>query len=238
MKKIAVLGRNGFIGKELYKRFEHCYNYLRPDLDYVFWFSAASSQILFKHAPEYCKKETLNGFVNVLDYCKENNIKLIYPSTASYDNDYADTKRQLEWIQSESPYKNILGYKISAGYGPGEAHKGEYASIVYQFCKEMKEGKRPIVYGDGTQTRDFIYIDDIVDNIVENMDKTGIIDLGTGINHSFNEVVDIINDELKTNIKPIYIEKPKHYLKDTICENPIPCKSSLREGIKEILNEA
>lgn len=230
--KVAVIGRNSFIGKEVYKRFEHPFNYLRPDLDYVFWFAAPSSQILFNYAPDYCQIETVQRFMNIKNFCKQNKIKLIYPSTMSHGNAYASTKKMLEGLQD----KNNLALRISAGYGPGEDHKGDYASIVYQFCKQMKEGKRPIIYGDGTQTRDFIYIADVVDNIVENMDKPGVIEIATGINHSFNEVVDIINEELKTDIKPLYIDKPKGYVQDTPCKNPVKCKYSLREGIKEVLS--
>lgn len=235
-KKIAVIGRNGFIGSALMRKFPDAYNYLRKDLDYVFWFAAPSSQILFNYAPTYCYAETLSGFQNVLGFCMENNIKLIYPSTASYGNEYAQCKMDLETLQEQCEYKNVLGLRIYAGYGPLEAHKGEYASVVYQFCKRMKEGKQPIIYGNGKQTRDFVFIDDIVDNIVENIDKTGVIELGTGVNHSFNDIVQIINEELKTDLSPVYITKPESYIEETLCKNPANCKFSLREGIKEVLS--
>lgn len=236
--KVGILGRNSFIGSELWKRFEHVYNYPRKDLDYIFWLSAPSSQVLFNHAPEYSNQQTVDSFINILRFCLENNIKLIYPSSATIytsKDTYAATKMYLEYLQSISAYKNVLALRIFAGYGPGEKHKNVYASIIYQFCKDMKNGKAPIIYGDGTQTRDFIYIEDIIDNIVSHMDDVGAMDIGTGISHSFNEVVDLINEELKTNIKPIYIDSPEKYVQETICGNPVKFQYSLREGIKEVL---
>lgn len=235
--KVAVLGRAGFIGSALWKRLsvkDTVYSYLRPDLDVVFFFNSPSSQILFDYAPDYCYNETVQSFGNVLEFCRSNNIKLIYPSTASSNNLYANCKRTLEFLQDNCGYKNILCCRISAGYGAGEGHKGEYASVVYQFIKLMIDGKSPTIYGDGTQTRDFIYIDDIVDGILSNIGKKGYLNVSTGVNTSFNELVKIINKELGTNIKPRYEEKPVDYLEETICESDLVRTTPLWRGVKQV----
>lgn len=237
--KVGILGRNGLIGKSLWKKYPEAFNYLRPDLDIVYWFAAPSSQILFKSAPEYSWNETVSGFKNVLMFCAENNIKLVYPSSATVynlNNDYAKCKAHLEKLQEDHPYKNVLGLRIFAGYGH-EYHKGEYASIIYQFCKLMKHGKRPIIFGDGNQTRDFIYVEDVVENMIRFVEEgeTGVKDIGTGIATSFNEVVGIINEELGSNIQPVYVDKPKDYIEETICKDSVPVRTSLREGIREVL---
>ncbi len=239
--RVVVLGRNGLIGKALIKKLtseDHVvYTYLRPDVDVVYFFASPSSQILFNYAPEYCWNETVYGFRNVLEFCAMKNIKLVYPSSATVyngNNPYAQCKAALEAIHKMSGYKNILGLRIFAGYGK-EAHKGEYASIIYQFIDAMKHGNRPVIFGDGEQTRDFIYVDDIADAIIAKTDEVGVIDIGTGISTSFNDVVDLINQELGTSIQPLYIAAPTQYIKDTPCQNAIQVKYSLREGIREIL---
>ena len=208
------------------------YSYLRPDVEVVFAFNSPSSQILFQYAPDYCLKETVQGFQNVLDFCSKNKIKLIYPSTVSHSNLYADTKMTLEDVQYNHWYKNVLGVRISAGYGLGEYYKGEYASVVYQFIETMRLGKSPIIYGDGRQTRDFIYIDDIVEGILNNYKEKGIITLATGVNTSFNKLVHMINKQMKKRIKPIYVDKPKQYLEETRARSNYKCKVSLEEGIR------
>lgn len=237
---VSLLGRNGFIGKALLKKLEleghMVFNYLRPDVEVVYWFAAPSSQLLFNYAPQYCMNETIMGFQNVLSFCIEHKIKLVYPSSATVynlNNLYAQTKKKLEVIQNSAEYQNILGLRIFAGYG-NEEHKSEYASIVYQFAKDIKGGRQPIIYGDGSQTRDFVYIDDVVDSIIKLTPETGIRDIGTGIDTSFNKVINLINETLGTDVEPIYTTKPSKYILDTPCNNPIEKPISIREGIFRI----
>ncbi len=224
-----ITGRNGFIGSALAKR----------DLpDGIYWFGSPSSNILFDEDISTCMRETIDGFISILDRCKRTGEYLVYPSSATVYNkntSYARCKSILEDLHFAY---NIpaLGVRISAGYGPNEAHKGRYASVIYQWCQQMKRGERPVIYGDGTQTRDFIFVDDIADEI-ERLAKNhqcGIVDIGSGNVNSFNEVVDIINGVLGTNIKPIYVDKPAHYVDSTPVLG-IENARSLEYGIRKIL---
>ena len=240
MSRAAITGINGFLGSSLNKRLLsmgwETYPMLRADVDYVFLFGSASSNHWFEHAKSYNIRETIEGFINAADFCEKWGIKLVYPSSGTiYEGKNAYSKCKLILETLASLYPNTLGLRIFATYGPGERHKKEYASIVYQFIKQMKKGKRPVIWGDGEQTRDFIYIDDVIENIVRNLDKEGTIEIGTGINHSLNHVVDMINKKLKTKIKPKYIDKPKNYIESTICKNPCPHKFTLGEGIERII---
>lgn len=242
MKSCTITGSNGFLGGALKKRLEsegwETYETMRPDVDYVFLFGSPSSDHWYKYALSYSLRETIENFINAADFCKEHNIKLIYPTSGTVNEGntpYSKGKQIIETIASL--YPNNLGVKIYAGYGVGEGHKGEYASIVYQFTKEMILRKRPVIWGDGTQTRDFIYIDDIIDNIIKFKDEQGIKEIGTGISHSFNGIVEVINTILGTDIKPEYMEQPKFYIENTVCANPCEFNVHLAEGIKRIINE-
>ena len=55
------------------------------------------------------------------------------------------------------------GLRLFSVYGPNESAKGRYANMISQFLWDMKEGKSPVIYGDGRQTRDFTYVKDVVD---------------------------------------------------------------------------
>lgn len=226
-----ITGRNGFIGSELAKR----------DLpDGIYCFGSPSSNILFEEDVSLCMRETIDGFISMLDRCKRTGEYLVYPSSATVINkntSYARCKAILEELHLTYGIP-ALGLRIAAGYGPGEAHKGNYASVVYQWCQQMKKGERPVIFGDGTQTRDFIYIDDIVDNIeiLANKHATGIVDIGTGINTSFNEVVAIINKILGTKIKPVYVPKPNQYVESTPVK-AVPTKYNLIYGCQRILEQ-
>lgn len=239
--KVCLTGQNGFIGSALKARLiKEGYEVISTpskDCKYWFWFGSPSSNILFDQNIDYCMNETIGGFLTAVQYCRDYFIKLIYPSSATvYNNNssYAKTKKILELIH-ESYNLNALGLRIFAGYGPGEEHKGQYASVIYQWARDMSNGIAPIIYGDGSQTRDFIYIDDIVDTIMQNLSVSGIVDVGTGVNTSFNQIITHINMNLDQQIKPIYQEKPTIYVEETICNNPILNSTTVSDGIIKIL---
>jgi UDP-glucose 4-epimerase len=242
--KASISGIHGFIGSALNKRLLsmgwQTYSYIRPDVDYVFLFGSPSSNILFNQNIDKCVSDTINSFLDAIRFCRDHNIKLVYPSSATVhnrNNNYAHCKAALEEIQA-AYNTNVVGIRIFAGYGVGEAHKKDYASVVYQFCQLMKNGASPVIFGDGTQSRDFIYIDDIIDGIIAGADETGIIELGSKQNTTFNRVVKIINNELKTNIIPIHIGKPSAYVEETPCRSSyIKTKIDIETGIRKILND-
>ncbi len=231
-KGIAVMGQGGFIGSALMKRD------LPPG---VYFFDSPSSNVLFDENLDYCMEQTIDDFLKVLQYCRDHDTYLVYPSSATVYNkntSYARCKSALEDIAAAYPMVRSLGLRIAAGYGPGEAHKGKYASVVYQWCHHMKNGESPVIYGDGTQTRDFIYEDDIA-AAIEAFAKeglTGIVDVGTGHNTSFNEVVETINRVLGTSILPVYVERPKNYVPETPVHG-LPQSQSLEYGIRAILGQ-
>jgi len=80
------------------------------------------------------------------------------------------------------------------------------------------------LYGDGTQTRDFTHITDVVRafKLAGKNEIDGIYNVGTGRRVSFNELVDVLNEELGTDIEPAYIENPipeDVYVHDTCADS-------------------
>jgi len=241
--KATITGINGFIGSALNKRLLsmgwETFEVLRPDVNYVFLFGSPSSNNWFNHALSYSVRETIENFISVAEFCGEHKIKLIYPSSGTVyqgDTAYAKTKKILEQL-AEIYDIGALGLRIFAGYGPGEGHKKGYSSVVYEFTKEMMAGRSPVIWGDGRQVRDFIYIDDIIDNIMKFRHKAGVVDIGTGLGWTFNQVVKIINWKLGSNIKPSYIKRPDLYVDESISKSSSGYKISLLEGIERIINE-
>jgi UDP-glucose 4-epimerase len=115
-----------------------------------------------------------------------------------------------------------VGLRFFSVYGPHEEAKGIYANIVTQFLWEIKKGKSPVIYGDGSQKRDFVFVKDIVNALIlASKLECGydIFNVGTGKSYSFNNVVDILNNKLNTKIKPIYVKIPmKNYIDCTLSD--------------------
>lgn len=234
---------------------------LPSDVDYVFHFGAPSSIILFNKNLHHCYEETVLGLLNAFEFAKKNSIKkVVFPSSGSIysgnnpphaehvypkpRNSYGAAKMACEAIASSyKDFVDSIGLRIFAGYGPGEELKGDFASVVYLFIRDIVKNKSPVVFGDGTQTRDFIFIDDVVDAIIKSAETTyiGIINVGSGISTSFNDVIKTINDILGRDVKPTYVHKEKNYveklqadtrlMKDILKIKPIP----LRDGIERFL---
>jgi UDP-glucose 4-epimerase len=204
-------------------------------VDYVLHFAAPSSVVLFNKDANKCLTDTIIGTKNVFEYAKKVGVKkVVYPSSSSVygnvpipqsefsqtipTNLYGVSKLTCEHIARL--YSNSVfstGLRIFAGYGPGEAHKGEVASVITLFVNQIFDGVSPVIFGNGLQRRDFVYIDDIVNAALKCMKNNfvGVINIGSGVSHSFNDLVDLINSLLGTRINPTYAEKPTNYFEQT-----------------------
>ena len=95
-------------------------------------------------------------------------------------------------------YREIHGLEYTAlafanVYGPRQDPHGE-AGVVSIFAGMMLERRRPTIFGDGLQTRDFVYVDDVVDALVRASDRGSglVINIGTGVETSVQELYDSI----------------------------------------------
>lgn len=233
------------------------------DIDFIFHFGAPSSIILFNKDPVFALSTTICGLNNTFQFAKNVEAKkVVYPSSGSVygtapvpqsensvlkpTNLYGMTKITCERIALNN-FASVpsVGLRIFAGYGPGEEHKGDYASVVTIFLNQLLRNQRPVIFGDGTQNRDFVYIDDVVNAIVSSAEKPIskiIVNVGTGRNVKFNDVVRIINTELGRSVEPIYVPKPDQYFDYTLAETTRMhdllgvTSRSLEQGIKDYLS--
>ena len=114
-------------------------------------------------------------------------------------------------------------FSVCQGCGGAEEHKGEYANVISQFANDIANGRQPKLYGNGEQTRDFTHVSDIVRGmeLAADHELTSIYNLGTGETYSFNTVVDMLNDELGTDVEPVYVDNPipdEVYVHDTCAD--------------------
>lgn len=106
-------------------------------------------------------------------------------------------------------YGRVYGLKYSIlrifnVYGPGQT--GPYAGVISKFIKRVKKGLPPIIYGDGFQTRDFIYIDDVSEAVRLIVEKRvcDVFNVASGKEISINRLAEIILEISRLKIKPIY----------------------------------
>lgn len=104
----------------------------------------------------------------------------------------------------------IVGLRYFNVYGPGEQHKGKFASMIHQLAKQMRAGNRPRIFAPGDQRRDFVYIDDVmqINLLAMKATQSGVFNVGAGSSASFNDVVAQLNRVLRTDLPPEYFENP------------------------------
>lgn len=233
---------------------------LAPDI--IFHLGIPSSSPMYKRNP-LLFGEAINGMISIMELARRIGcIKTVFASSSSLYNGipvphredasiqvtdyYTEARLAIERI-AELYYRlygiDYAGMRFFSVYGPHEEAKKAYANMVTQFLWGMKDGKAPVIFGDGTQTRDFTYVKDVVDALLLASEKgTGIFNVGTGKSHTFNQVVDLLNEKMGKNLKPEYKENPiKNYVMHTLADTRkiamlgFEAKYSLQEGVDKIL---
>ena len=205
----------------------------------IYHLGIPSSSPMYKKNP-YLVGEALNGFTAVFELARKSGARVVYASSSSLYNGLQPPHREDMTIQVADYYTearlamermaelykilfdvNSAGMRFFSVYGPKEEAKKQYANMVSQFLWEMREGKTPVIFGDGSQTRDFTYVKDVVRalRLAMKSDYHGILNVGTGKAYSFNDVIRILNEKLGVSIKPQYAVNPiKNYVKDTLAD--------------------
>ncbi|MDE2217301.1 MAG: NAD-dependent epimerase/dehydratase family protein [Planctomycetota bacterium] len=208
--------------------------------------------------------EVVEDSVRLFRYAASKKVKVVFASSSSiynghkmpYKEDsfpfvtdfYTEARYFAERIAEL--YHNMegldaIGLRLFAVYGPHERNKKIFANLVSQFMWSLLEDKQPIVYGDGTQTRDFTYVDDIVDAFLLATKQGGydVFNAGTSKNYTMNELVSKLNAAMGKSIAPKYIETPiKNYVTGTLADTTkservlgFKAKITLDEGIERLL---
>lgn len=206
---------------------------LPTDVDVVYHLAALSSYAMHEDDPQRGVRVNVEGFVNVVEQARNNGCeKVVYASTSSIYGSRTEPSPESMGVHANTGYEasklareryaeyfsnhydmSMAGmrfFSVYQGYGGAEDHKGEYANVIAQFADDIANGRPPKLYGDGTQTRDFTHVDDVVRGLVlvgENA-STDVYNLGTGEPCSFNEIVNMINDEMDTDVQPEYVDNP------------------------------
>ena len=206
---------------------------LPTDVDVVFHLAALSSYAMHEDDPTRGARVNVEGFVNTVDQARRDGCEtVVYASTSSiygsrtepspedmpvavntgYEASKLARERYGEYFRNHFglDVAGLRFFSVYQGYGGAEEHKGEYANVIAQFADDVAHGRAPKLYGDGKQTRDFTHVSDIVRGIELAADHqlNGVYNLGTGEAYDFNTVVEMLNDELGTDVDPEYVENP------------------------------
>jgi UDP-glucose 4-epimerase len=196
-------------------------------VDYIFHEAAIPS--VPRSVKDPLKTTTVNalGTLNVLLAARDNHVKkVIYASSSSVYGDTPTLPKQEDMIPNPlSPYAvSKLTAEYFCGvftriyalptvslryfnvYGPGQDPTSEYAAVVPKFITSVLNEKPPLIYGDGGQTRDFTFINDVVraNILAAESTSTGIFNIAGGKRISVNQLAELIIRICKKNVTSVH----------------------------------
>ena len=205
-----------------------CVNEGMPKIDWVFHLAAYSRIQIALQNPVGCGRTNVLGTTTLLQNAREHGVKAFVTSSTSSSyglknepplredmtpdclNPYSVSKVAAENLckmYSDLFDMNIVNLRYFNVYGDRQPLVGQYAPVVGLFLEQWKRGQAFTIVGDGEQRRDFTHVDDVVKaNIAaaeRASDITGeTINVGTGTNHSVNQIADMICNSYTKNFIP------------------------------------
>jgi ADP-L-glycero-D-manno-heptose 6-epimerase len=216
---------------------------------------------------EIVMQTNVNSFYDLLNKAKKDNAVMVYASSAATygslpspqtvgnenpENPYGFSKYIMDQIayrfSDENPDMMIVGLKFFNVYGSREYYKATTSSMVIQLGHQILDGQAPRLFEGSDQIlRDFINIEDVMQANIKacNSKQNGTYNVGTGIPRSFQDIADILQKELGTDLGTEYFSNPYDgYQMHTQADISITKTNlgfepiiSLEEGIKAYISE-
>src|SRR5689334_8161436 len=210
------------------------------DVDYVLHQAAIPSVPRSVDDPVTSNRANITATLNVLDAARRAGVKrLVYAGSSSA---YGDTptlpKHEDMPTAPKSPYAlqklvgeqycqlftQLYGFEtVTTRYfnvfGPRQDPGSPYSGVISLFSTALLDGRQPIIYGDGEQTRDFTYVANVVDGVLRACEAPKaagqMMNVATGGRISLNDLLRTMNQLLGTNIQAIYKETRAGDVKDS-----------------------
>ena len=198
------------------------------NFDYIFHQAAISDTRVYDQ--EIIMQTNVNSFYDLLEISKKNNSVMVYASSAATygnqpspqvvgkelpDNPYGFSKLMMDQIAKrfafENPDMKIIGLKFFNVYGPREYYKAKTSSMVIQLGHQILDGIAPRLFeNSGRISRDFIYIEDVIQASIMACSSinNGTYNVGSGISRTFQEIADILQKEMNTDLGTEYFPNP------------------------------
>jgi UDP-glucose 4-epimerase len=257
LENIASVSQKIELHKTDIRNFEEL-RYALKNVEGVFHEAALTDvQESFTKQEEYHEVNVI-GTENIFRIAKEFGLKVVYASSSSVYgnpqkipikedgerlpiNPYGKTKLEDEFLAERYSGEgtSIIGLRYFNVYGKGQT--GSYAGVITKFINRLMEKKPPIIFGDGKQLRDFIFVEDVADANITAMQcnvKNGFFNVGTGIATSIADLARMMIEISGLDAEPKF-EYPlegdvKFSQADTILTKKLlnwEYKTDLREGL-------
>ncbi|MBS1635482.1 MAG: SDR family oxidoreductase [Bacteroidetes bacterium] len=213
--------------------------------DYVLHQAALGSVPRSIKDPVASNNVNVNGFLNMLQASVQHHVKrFVYASSSSvYGNDKTMPKTEMKTGELLSPYAvtkkanelyadvfaktyglEVIGLRYFNVFGPKQNINGPYAAVIPIFINELLSARSPSIFGDGTTTRDFTFVENVIQAnllaaLTENKEAVNqIYNIAYGGTTSLNALFTKIAESVGSDIKPNYQPERKGDIKDSFAD--------------------
>ena len=233
--------------------------------DYVFHHAALASVPASVADPLLCNRVNITGILKVLLAARDTEVKKVIfaSSSAVYGNNEDLPLSERAPVRPLSPYAiskvagemycqnftDIYGLPTAClryfnVFGPRQDPNSQYAAVIPKFIEAILTDKQPIIYGDGDQTRDFIYVKDVVhaNVLAAESDVNGIFNIASGRTISINELFHIISEIMRKDLNPLYSEPRPGDIKNSFADITqaksfgFRLHTNFNDGLRETVN--
>jgi UDP-glucose 4-epimerase len=195
----------------------------------VFHLAALPSVVKSVEDPLSTHEICATGSLQVLDAARTGGVRrVVYAgSSSAYGDQSGDTRSEDDALIPLSPYAaaklagehyascftavyglETVRLRFFNVFGPRQDPGSPYSGVIALFIKAMVEGRTPTIFGDGLQSRDFIYVENVVQAMIQAAEAPQaagkVYNIGHGSSVTLLELVAALNQLLGTNIKPIH----------------------------------
>lgn len=246
-------------------------NHLFEGIDYCFHMAALRITRCAEN-PREGLEVMLNGTFNVIEACVKHNVKKLVAASSASVYGTADSFPTKE---SHHPYNNHTFYGAAKManelmyrsfkdmydmdyaamryfniYGPRMDREGKYTEVLIRWYYLIKQGKQPLIFGDGKQTMDFIFVEDIAraNILAMKSDATDqVFNVASGVETTLEELCFSLLKAMESDIEPKYVplpeERKKVEVRRRLAETTkaqkmigFDAKISLQDGLKRLVN--
>lgn len=210
------------------------------EVDLVFHLAALTSVPISLKDPIETMDVNVAGTLNVLSAARANDVKkvVLASSAAVYGNKEGNVDEMIS-CDPVSPYGvskvaneiyakmfcelyrlNTVCLRYFNVYGPRQDPNSEYAAVVPKFILKLLNNENPVIYGDGEQTRDFVYVEDVAEANMLAAEKeiTGVFNVASGTKTSVNELFWLMKKIMKKEINPLYAQKREGEVRHSLAD--------------------
>ena len=214
---------------------------IMSDVSYVLHQAAIPSVPRSVSDPITSNKANIDGTLSVLVAAKESKVKKVVMASSSSVYGDSETLPKHEGMEYNplSPYAlnkltcelyckiftDLHGLQTAClryfnVFGPHQDPKSEYAAVIPRFITMIANDSSPTIFGDGTQTRDFTFVDDVAEANIRAMTSkaTGNFNIAGGSRISLLDLVKTINDILDKDVEPLFDEPRAGDIKHSLAD--------------------